>query len=118
MIPDKLNQTIPSFSAWLRANWVWAAPLTYIYVTVFGMVQAWIRFNAFDINVFEFSGIEGFLMAAFREPLSFFIALWIIVLELGPAFYRFTIGRKIIEVDKVDSSLKMRRLLLLEFLLE
>jgi len=62
----------------LKENWAWAAPLIYIYVTIVGMVQAWFQFRAFGINVFEFSELNDFLLAAFREPLSFLAILGII----------------------------------------
>ena len=62
----------------LKENWAWAAPLAYIYVTIAGMVQGWLHFRAFGINVFEFSEINDFLLAAFREPLSFLAILGLI----------------------------------------
>jgi hypothetical protein len=73
------NQVSINLVVWIRENWVWAAPLIYIYVTVVGMVQSWLQFNAFGINVFEFSELNDFLLAAFREPLSFLAILGLIV---------------------------------------
>jgi hypothetical protein len=31
----------------LKENWAWFASLSYIYVTIVGMVQAWLQFRAF-----------------------------------------------------------------------
>ena len=59
----------------LKENWKWAAPLFYIYVTIIGMVQSWLQFRVFGINVFEFSEINDFLLVAVREPLSFLVIL-------------------------------------------
>ena len=83
MIKD--NTVISSGVDWLlllKDNWTWAAPFTYIYVTTTGMVQAWMHFNAFGINVFEFSEINDFILAAFREPLSFFAILGLIAYSI------------------------------------
>ena len=63
---------------WFRDNWAWVAPLIYIYVTLTGMAQSWFQFNAFGINVFEFSELNDFLLAAFREPVSFLAILGLI----------------------------------------
>ena len=54
---------------------MWAAPIVYVYVTIVGMFQSWFQFNAFGINVFEFSGLNDFLLAAFRKPLSFLVII-------------------------------------------
>ena len=66
----------------LKENWTWGAPLIYIYVTSVGMVQAWLQFRAFGINIFEFSEISDFLLMAFRVPLSFLAILGIAVYGL------------------------------------
>ena len=68
-----------TLTKWIRDNWVWAAPLTYIYFTMVGMFQSWFQFNAFGINVFDFSELNDFLLAAFREPKSFLFILGLIV---------------------------------------
>lgn len=43
------------------------------------MVQSWLQFRAFGINVFEFSELNDFLLAAFREPQSFLVILGLLV---------------------------------------
>ncbi len=73
----KIQRGIDWFSL-VKENWAWAAPLIYIYVTIVGMIQAWFQFHAFGINVFEFSEINDFLLAAFREPLSFLAIVGVI----------------------------------------
>jgi hypothetical protein len=62
----------------LRENWPWVASLVYVYVTAIGMVQAWFQYRAFDLNVFEFSDLNDFLLAAFREPTSFLAVLGLV----------------------------------------
>ena len=62
----------------LRENWQWVAPLIYVYVTAVGMVQAWLQFQRFHLNIFEFSELNDFLLAAFREPLSFLAVLGLV----------------------------------------
>lgn len=70
--------TSEDVSTWFSDNWPWAAPAIYIYVTIVGMVQAWFQFKAFDINIFEFSETNDFLLAAFRDPRSFLAIIGII----------------------------------------
>jgi len=62
----------------LRENWPWVASLVYVYVTAIGMVQAWFQYRAFDLNVFEFSDLNDFLLAAFREPMSFLAVIGLV----------------------------------------
>lgn len=61
----------PNWHQHIRENWPWAAPGIYVYISVIGMIDAWKRFDAFGIRVFEFSDITDFLLAAFREPAAF-----------------------------------------------
>lgn len=57
---------------YLKDNWKLIAPGTYIYLTTLGMFQAWISFSQFNINVFEFSETNDFLLAALRNPMALF----------------------------------------------
>lgn len=63
----------------IKNHWVWLAPSVYIYLTVVGMVQSWHQFQAFRINVFEFSELTDFLIFAFRDPISIFALLLLII---------------------------------------
>lgn len=81
---------------WIRNNWLWAAPLTYFYVTVVGMVQSWLQFRVFGINVFEFSELNDFLLAAFREPLAFFAILGVIAYGALGVLVQFVVQKIVI----------------------
>ena len=85
-------------SAWLKENWGWLAPLIYVYVTIIGMTQSWFQFHAFKINVFEFSELNDFLLAAFREPQSFLAILLFI------AYGGLATGYKSLKWKKLSSS--------------
>ena len=63
----------------VKNNWSWCAPLIYIYVTAVGMMQSWLHFRSFDINVFDFAEINDFLLVAFREPESFLYIVGLIL---------------------------------------
>jgi hypothetical protein len=89
----------------VKENWAWAAPLIYIYVTIVGMLQAWFQFHAFGINVFEFSEINDFLMAAFREPNSFLAIVGIIV-YFGIGILVAKIFEKIQKIQKIKDASK------------
>lgn len=64
----------------VRENWTWLAPVAYLYVTIIGMVQSWFQFRRIGINVFEYSELNDFLLASFREPVA-------LLLVLGVALY-------------------------------
>lgn len=74
-----------------KENWYWITPLSYIYVSTFGIIDAWHRFNAFGINVLEFSEPSDLFMSAFREPKYFGSLLLFVLLGflyyLGARFY-------------------------------
>lgn len=72
---------------WIQGNWAWSAPLIFIYVNIVGVTQSWFQFDAFDINVFEFSELNDFLLAAFREPMSFLIVIAVTI--VGIVFLNF-----------------------------
>lgn len=56
---------------WMHDNWIWMGSVSYVYVSCVGMIQSWMYFDTFGINVFEFAEINDFLIAAFRKPFSF-----------------------------------------------
>ena len=80
---DKANSSnVNNILRIVQQNWAWAAPLFYIYVTIVGMFQSWLYFNAFGINVFEFSELNDFLLAAFRQPLAFGLLILLILYSI------------------------------------
>lgn len=82
-----------------KDHWIWVTSFVYIYVSVVGMVDAWNHFNAFGINVFEFAEINDFLLAAFREPLSFLVILVLIV----SAFVYLLFARVLSKLNSMNS---------------
>ncbi|WP_027362659.1 hypothetical protein [Desulfospira joergensenii] len=63
------------FLSWLKDNWPWLAPVSYIYVTYVGMVQAYNLFKNFGLSIFEFAELNDFLLAAFQNPWFFLFVL-------------------------------------------
>ncbi|MCQ3831164.1 hypothetical protein HXX02_17155 [Microbulbifer elongatus] len=70
---------------YLREHWALAASLGYLYLTSIGMIQSGILFSRYEINIFEFSEINDFLLAAFREPVAL-IAGFAVLGYVGVAF--------------------------------
>ena len=73
------RQTRIDFLRAVREHWFWVAPLSYLYVSAYGLVASWHRFDAFGINVIEFSEFSDLVIAAFREPVSFFMFLILVM---------------------------------------
>ncbi len=57
----------------IRDHWPWVAPATYVYVTIVGVVDSLLRFNAFGFNVLEFAEINDFVLVALRDPRAFLV---------------------------------------------
>ena len=75
---------------YLKNNWGLVASAGYIYLTIIGMVQSWVFFHPFGINVFEYSETNDFLLAAFRKPSSVIIGIILGGIVVG---YRLLIFR-------------------------
>lgn len=66
----EVKSGIQVYLDYLREHWALAASVGYLYLTTIGMIQSGIIFSKYEINIFEFSEINDFLLAAFREPIS------------------------------------------------
>jgi len=69
------NGNEKSIIFYLREHWAFAVSLFYLYISLIGMTQAYFFFKHFGINIFEFSEVSDFALAAFRQPSTLFIAL-------------------------------------------
>ena len=49
--------------------------LAYLLVSLLGLCFSWALLREFNINVFSFADVTDFLMAAFREPMTFLLAV-------------------------------------------
>ena len=59
-----------SFQNWLRKFDVprtWGTVLLYFYLNYVGMVLSYFHFESFGVNIFEYSEINDFLLAGFRD---------------------------------------------------
>jgi len=91
------NEGVPQVGiiTYLKNNWGLVASASYIYLTIIGMVQSWVFFHSFGINVFEYSETNDFLLAAFRKPSSVIIGIILGGIVVGyPLFiFRFMAPR-------------------------
>ncbi len=91
------NEGVPQVGIleYLKNNWGLVASASYIYLTIIGMVQSWVFFRPFGINVFEYSETNDFLLAAFRKPSSVIIGIILGGIVVGyPLFiFRFIAPR-------------------------
>src|SRR5215213_5447662 len=86
IIWDKIN--------WDKINWdkikgyfldnpTLALTLLYLYVTAVGMLYSAVLYGRFGINIFDYSEIADFLLAAFKNPVSFLSP--VILVAIGTA---------------------------------
>jgi len=64
----KSENLTKSILVFMRDHWALVASIGYLYLSIMGMSQAYFFFHAFGINVFEFSELNDFALAAFKEP--------------------------------------------------
>ncbi|MEZ8695009.1 hypothetical protein AB6D15_22485 [Vibrio splendidus] len=65
---SKSESLTKSILIFMRDHWALVASVGYLYLSVMGMSQAYFFFKAFGINIFEFSELNDFALAAFKEP--------------------------------------------------
>lgn len=68
--------------------------LIYVQISSVGIVYIWALFSEFDINVFDFAEAHDFLLAAFKEPLSFFMAVLTVLLLVGQTMFMRWLRKK------------------------
>lgn len=77
---------------YLFDNLTSALTLLYIYVTAIGMIYSWVLYGRFEINIFDYSEVGDFLLAAFKIPAGLFVSAFIFVpLYLGGVFMAWMI---------------------------
>lgn len=70
-----MNNSIKKLFELLIKNWALVASMGYLYLSIFGMSQAYFFYNAFNINIFEYSEINDFVLASLKEPLTLLFGL-------------------------------------------
>ncbi len=82
------SQNSPTLD-FLKNHSALAATIGYLYLTFIGMTQSWMLYFQYRINIFEFSELNDFLLAAFRDPLGWlavamFLGYFVLVGRLLP----------------------------------
>lgn len=57
--------------------------VAYLLVSLIGLSFSWALLREFGLNVFSFADVTDFLMAAFREPMTFVLSLTALILGLA-----------------------------------
>ncbi|HBC3537103.1 hypothetical protein P3656_15580 [Vibrio parahaemolyticus] len=69
MAQNKQSESLTkNILVFVRDHWALVASVGYLYLSAMGMSQAYFFFNSFGINIFEFSELNDFALAAFKEP--------------------------------------------------
>jgi len=61
--------------SFFRENPAIAGSLLYIQATSIGIVYSYVLYNAFNINIFDYAEVGDFLLAAFKDPSVFTMAI-------------------------------------------
>jgi len=68
--------------------------LLYLYVTAIGMLYSAVLYGRFGINVFDYSEISDFLLAAFKNPVAFLAAGLLAVMGAAVLSIQMSLVRK------------------------
>jgi hypothetical protein len=68
------NNRWDKIKEYLFNNPTFVLTLLYLYGTAFGMLYSAVLYGSFGINVFEYSELVDFLLAAFKNPLALCMA--------------------------------------------
>ena len=98
---------------YLLDNPTLALSLLYLYVTAVGMLYSMVLYLHFEINVFEYSEITDFLLAAFKNPRALVIAAFtgagvVIWVSAGEELWKL-IGRLMGRPPKPEDRSKQER---------
>lgn len=55
----------------------------YLFATAVGLIYSWVLYGRFGINIFDYSEVGDFLLAAFKNPLAFLPAGLLTAMALG-----------------------------------
>jgi hypothetical protein len=98
----KQESLTKSILVFMRDHWALVASTGYLYLSVIGMSQAYFFFHAFEINIFEFSELNDFALAAFKEPKTLLYGLGMVA-YVGLAALMAQVLIKIREKRKSES---------------
>jgi hypothetical protein len=90
------------FKEFLLANPTVVLSLLYLYVTGVGMLYSAVLYGRFGINVFDYSEIGDFLLAAFKNPVAFLSGGLLAAVGFALLYYRASaVSRRLREVDSI-----------------
>lgn len=67
----------------LKQNPGFGFTVIYFGVSLIGLLFSWALFSRFDVNIFHFTEISDFLLAALREPMTFVMTAGAIIVAWG-----------------------------------
>jgi hypothetical protein len=73
--PTTKPSLIASVASFFRGNPATVGSFLYIYVTTIGIVYSYVLYQQFRVNIFDYATTSDFILAAFRNPLTFLVAL-------------------------------------------
>jgi hypothetical protein len=88
------------FKEFFLANPTVVLSLLYLYVTAIGMLYSAVLYGRFGINVFDYSEIADFLLAAFKNPVAFLSGGLLAGVGAALLYYRASAVRRRVQVEE------------------
>jgi hypothetical protein len=82
LVDTDWKSPVADFGNFLLDNYTVVISLSYAYLTATGMSFSYFLYGKFGINIFDYAEIADFLLAAFKNPISFVSAGFTLVLGL------------------------------------
>jgi len=89
------------FKEFFLANPTVVLSLLYLYVTAIGMLYSAVLYGRFGINVFDYSEIGDFLLAAFKNPVAFLSGVLLAAVGAALLYYRAVVVRKNLQQEEM-----------------
>lgn len=88
------------FKEFFLANPTVVLSLLYLYVTAIGMLYSAVLYGRFGINVFDYSEIGDFLLAAFKNPVAFLSGGLLAAVGAALLYYRASAVRRRLQEEE------------------
>jgi hypothetical protein len=100
MTEEPKRQSSSEVKDFFLANPTIVLSLLYVYVTAIGLVYSGVLYARFGINIFDYSEIGDFLLAAFKNPFAFVPAVVVVAI----AAYTFSSTARIVREKSRERS--------------
>lgn len=91
VVTNRDRELLRSFGRFSETHPAMLLTLCYLVVSLIGIAFSWSFFARFGVDFFEYAEIGDFLLAAFREPVTFILALGAVLVGLAVFLFQLAV---------------------------